>query len=63
MGCEGVKGGGKKRGRRAGRLVWVNSSVVSDREVSEFSFRDDGVGDDGIRDGGSEGKSKENDVE
>ena len=63
MGCEGVKGGGKKRGRRAGRLVWANSSVVLDGEVSVFSFRDDVFGDDDIRDGGSEGKSKENDGE
>jgi hypothetical protein len=60
MGCEGVKGGGKKRGRRAGRPVWVNSSVVLE---SVFSFENDGFGDDGIRDGGSEGKSKENDGE
>lgn len=60
MGCEDVKGGGKKRGRSAGRLhvVWVGSSAELDEEVSVFVF-----GDDGIRDGGSEGKSKENDRE
>ena len=55
MGCEGVKGGGKKRGRSSGRPVWVGSSVELDGVVSVFTF-----GDDGIRDGGSDGKSKEN---
>lgn len=59
MGCEGVKGGGKKRGRSTGRQGWVGSSAELDREVSVFDFGDD----DGIRDRGSVGKSKENDNE
>ena len=60
MGCEGVKGGGKKRGRSAGRLVCVGSSAELDGEVSVFIFGDDDVG---IRDRCSVGKSKENDCE
>ena len=54
MGCEGVKGGGKKRGRSAGSFIWVGSSDELDGEVSVFIFGDK------VRDGGSEGKSKEN---
>jgi hypothetical protein len=55
-----VKGGGKKRGRRAGRQVWVGSSVELDGEVSVLFIFGDDVG---IRDRGSAGKSKENDRE
>ena len=58
MGCEDVKGGGKKRGRNAGRQVWIDSSAELDGEVSVFVF-----GDDGIRDRDSAGKSSENDRE
>ena len=54
MGCEGVKGGGKKRGRSTGSFIWVGSSDELDGEVSVFIFGDK------VRDGGSEGKSKEN---
>ena len=54
MGCEGVKGGGKKRGRTAGRQV--NSSAELDGEGSVFIFGDN----DGERDRGSAGKSREN---
>lgn len=56
MGCEDVKGGGKKRGRSAGRQVWIGSSAELDGEVSVFVFGDDG----GIRDRDSVGKSNEN---
>jgi hypothetical protein len=59
MGCEGVKGGGKKRGRSAGRPIWVGGSAELDGEVSVFII----FGVDGIRGGGSEGKSIENDRE
>jgi hypothetical protein len=58
MGCEGVKGGEKKRGRSERRLIWVGSSAELDGEVSVFDFEDDG-----IKDGCSGGKSKENDGE
>ena len=54
-----MKGGGKKRGRSAGREIWVGSSAELDGEVSVFVFGDD----DGIIDEGSAGKSKENDCE
>lgn len=51
-----MKGGGKKRGRSAGRQVWIGSSAELDGEVSVFVFGDDG----GIRDRDSVGKSNEN---
>ena len=54
-----MKGGGKKRGRSAGRKVWIGSSAELDGGVSVFIFGDD----DGIRDRGSVGKSNENDRE
>ena len=59
MGCEGVKGGGKKRGRSADKQPWVGSSAELDGEVSVFIFGDD----DGVRDKNPVGKSKENDRE
>lgn len=55
MGCEGEKGGGKKRDRSGGRQGCVSGSLESDGEVSVFNF-----GDDNISGGGGEGKSKEN---
>jgi hypothetical protein len=60
MGCEGVKGGGKKRGRSAGGPIWVGGSAESDGEVCAVFII---LGDDGISGGGSEGKSMENDRE
>jgi hypothetical protein len=59
MGCEGVKRGGKKRGRSAGRQIWVGGSAELEGEVSVFII----FGDDGIRGGGSEGRSIKNDRE